>query len=126
MNCIFWTTLRCQDSGRCGEVTKYLSAGSPYMYFGTIQALDRVESVTSFCSALHDSSTAMSAALLPMPTTRIRLPVRSSGVRRVDVVVRVDRLAGELARELGDPRVPVVAVGDHEQVEVPGRAGLGR
>ena len=49
------------------------------MYFGTIQALDRVESVTLFCSALLDSSTAMSAALLPSPTTRIRLPLRSSG-----------------------------------------------
>ncbi len=49
------------------------------MYFGTIHALDRVESVTSFCSDFEDSSTAMSAALLPIPTTRIRLPVKSSG-----------------------------------------------
>ena len=81
MNCIFWTSLRCQASGMCGEVTKYLSAGSPYMYFGTIHALDRVERTTSFWSVLLDSSTAMSAALLPMPTTRIRLPNRSSGVR---------------------------------------------
>ena len=50
------------------------------MYFGTIQALERVDSVTVFCSAFDDSSTVMSAALLPIPTTRIRLPVSSSGV----------------------------------------------
>jgi len=49
------------------------------MYFGTIQALDRVDRVTVFCSVLEDNSTVMSAALLPMPTTRMRLPVRSSG-----------------------------------------------
>ena len=79
MNCIFWISFRCQASGMYGEVAKYLSAGSPYMYFGTIHALERVERVTWFCIALPDSSTAMSAALLPRPTTRIRLPVRSSG-----------------------------------------------
>jgi hypothetical protein len=50
------------------------------MYFGTIHALDRVDSVTLFCNALEDNSTVMSAALLPRPTTRIRLPVSSSGV----------------------------------------------
>ena len=50
------------------------------MYFGTIQALERVEIVTSFCSDLLDSSTEMSAAELPMPTTRMRLPLRCSGV----------------------------------------------
>ena len=50
------------------------------MYLGTIQALERVDSVTVFCSVLDDSSTVISAALLPMPTTRIRLPVRFSGV----------------------------------------------
>ena len=80
MNCIFWTSLALPGQRDVREVAKYLSAGSPYMYFGTIQALDRVERVTSFCSDLLDSSTAMSAALLPMPTTRIRLPNRSSGV----------------------------------------------
>ncbi len=79
MNCIFCTILRCHFSGMCGEVTKYLSAGRPKEYFGTIQALERVESVTWFCSDFLDSSTAMSAALLPRPTTRIRLPVKSSG-----------------------------------------------
>jgi len=51
------------------------------MYFGTIHALDRVDSVTSVCNALDDSSTAMSAALLPSPTTRMRLPAKSIGVR---------------------------------------------
>ena len=71
--------MRCHLSGRWGEVTKYLSAGRPKEYFGTIQALERVESVTWFCSDLLDSSTEMSAALLPRPTTRIRLPLRSSG-----------------------------------------------
>ncbi len=65
------------------------------MYFGTIQALERVDSVTRFCSALDDNSTVMSAALLPMPTTRIRLPVSSSGSVGVDVVVRMDLLTGE-------------------------------
>ena len=79
MNCIFWTSFRCHASGMCGEVAKYLSAGRPYMYFGTIHALLRVDRVTWFCSALPDSSTAMSAALLPRPTTRIRVPLRSSG-----------------------------------------------
>ena len=54
---------------------------------------------TSFSQRLRDSSTVMSAALLPMPTTRMRLPVRSSGCVRVDVGVRVDALAGELAGE---------------------------
>jgi hypothetical protein len=49
------------------------------VYFGTIHALERVDRVTSFCRDLLDSSTAMSAALLPMPTTRIRLPMKSSG-----------------------------------------------
>ena len=79
MNCIFWTSFRCQASGMYGEVAKYLSAGRPYMYFGTIQALRPGRERDLFCSALPDSSTAMSAALLPSPTTRIRLPVRSSG-----------------------------------------------
>jgi hypothetical protein len=51
------------------------------MYFGTIQAPERVLSVTSLPSAREDSSTAMSAALLPMPTTRMRMPEKSSGVR---------------------------------------------
>ena len=79
MNCIFCTNHRCHFSGMCGEVTKYLSAGRPKEYFGTIQALDRVERVTWFCSDRLDSSTEMSAALLPSPTTRIRLPLRSIG-----------------------------------------------
>ena len=63
-----------------GLVLKYLSAGRPAMYLGTIQAPDRVESVTWLLNAFDDSSTAMSAALLPIPTTRIRLPVNESGV----------------------------------------------
>ena len=50
------------------------------MNFGTIHALDRVDSVTVFYGVFDDSSTVMSAALLPMPTTRM-LPVSSSGVR---------------------------------------------
>ena len=49
------------------------------MYLGTIHALDLVDSVTWLPSAFDDSSTVMSAALLPMPTTRIRFPRRSSG-----------------------------------------------
>jgi hypothetical protein len=51
-----------------------VSPGRPAMYFGTIQADDRVERVTRFCSALDDSSTVMSAALFPRPTTRMRFP----------------------------------------------------
>ena len=58
-----------------------MSAGVPAKYFGTIHALDRVEMTTSLPSVLLESSTAMSAALLPSPMTRIRLPVRSCGVR---------------------------------------------
>lgn len=61
-------------------VRKNLSPGCPARYFGTIQALDRVDSVTQFCSAFDDNSTVMSAALLPIPTTRMRLPVNCSGV----------------------------------------------
>lgn len=61
-------------------VRQYLSPGRPAMYLGTIQALDRVDRVTRFCSDLEDSSTVMSAALLPSPTTRIRFPVSGSGV----------------------------------------------
>ena len=73
-------TLRCHDNGRYGVVRKNLSPGRPAMYFGTIHALDRVDNVTRFCSDREDSSTVMSAALLPMPITRIRLPVKSNGV----------------------------------------------
>jgi len=62
-----------------GEVRKFLSAGTPARYFGTIQALERVESTTVLPRVREESSTVMSAALLPIPTTRIRWPVRSSG-----------------------------------------------
>ncbi|SIH51968.1 Uncharacterised protein [Mycobacteroides abscessus subsp. abscessus] len=79
--CIIWKSLRCQDIGRCGLVRKYLSAGWPATYFGTIHAPDRVDRVTVLPVAREDSSTAMSAALLPSPTTRILLSMRSSGVR---------------------------------------------
>lgn len=57
-----------------------LVTGASRDVFGTIQALDRVDSVTLFRSDLDDSSTVMSAALLPNPTTRMRLPVNSRGV----------------------------------------------
>ncbi len=64
----------------CGDVCHTLSPGGrPAMYLGTIQALERVDRVTLFCRVRDDSSTVMSAALLPMPATRIRLPVRFSG-----------------------------------------------
>src|ERR1700712_1838300 len=74
-----WAALRCQDNGMCGEVLKSLSPGWPAMYFGTIQALDRHDNVSVFCNDFDDSSTVISAALLPIPTTRIRLPVSSNG-----------------------------------------------
>ena len=60
-------------------MAKYLSAGLPAMYFGTIHAPDRVEITTSLRITLEDNSTAMSAALLPRPTTRMRLSSSSSG-----------------------------------------------
>src|SRR6476620_10320562 len=72
--------LRCHDNGRYGVVLKNLSPGCPARYLGTIHALDRVDKVTMFCSDFDDNSTVMSAALLPMPTTRIRFPVSCSGV----------------------------------------------
>ena len=57
-----------------------MSLGLPNTYLGTTHAPDRVDSVTtSLPSDLCDSSLVMSAALLPMPTTRIRLSRRSSG-----------------------------------------------
>ena len=71
--------LRCHDNGRYGVVRHSVSPGRPAMYFGTIHALDRVDNVTWFCSAFDDSSTVMSAALFPRPTTRMRFPSRSSG-----------------------------------------------
>ena len=79
MGCIAWMTLRCHEYGMYGSVAKYLSAGFPAMYFGTIHALERVDSTTSLRMTLDESSTAMSAALLPMPTTRIFLSMRCSG-----------------------------------------------
>ena len=57
-----------------------MSAALPPTSFGTIHALLRVDSVTSLRSDRWDSSTVTSAALLPRPTTRIRLSIRSSGV----------------------------------------------
>ena len=45
-------------------------------------------------------------------------------VLRIDVVVGVDGLAGELAWEVGVSGVPVVAVADDEQIELAGRALL--
>src|SRR5699024_7634157 len=77
--CIIWITLRCHEYGTYGRVAKYLSAGLPAMYLGTIQALDRVDSTTSLRMIFDDNSTAMSAALLPIPTTRIFLSMRCSG-----------------------------------------------
>ena len=43
---------------------------------------------------------------------------------RVDVVVRVDGLAGERAGKVRQPSVPVVSVADDQQVELPGGTGL--
>ena len=56
-----------------------MSAALPATSLGTIHALLRVESVTSLRIARCESSTVMSAALLPRPTTRIRLSIRCSG-----------------------------------------------
>ena len=125
MNCIFCRNLRCHFSGMCGEVAKYLSAGRPKEYFGTIQALDRVESVTWFCSDLAGQLDGDVGSTVAEADHQDALALQVQRVGRVDVVVGVQGLAGELARELGRPRVPVVAVRDHEQVEVPGLAALG-
>ena len=56
-----------------------MSAALPPTSFGTIHALLRVDRVTSLRMARWESSTVMSAALLPSPTTRIRLSIRCSG-----------------------------------------------
>ena len=55
------------------------SLGLPNTYLGTTHAPERVDSTTSLPSVFCDSSLVMSAALLPMPTTRIRLSRRCSG-----------------------------------------------
>ena len=52
----------------------------------------------------------MSQPELPAPTTSTRRPRRMSGVLYSR---RMQRQAGELARQLGNPRIPMVAVGDH-------------
>jgi hypothetical protein len=44
---------------------------------------------------------------------------------RVDVVVRVDRVAGELTGEVRVARIPVVPVGHHQSVEAPQPTVLG-
>ena len=53
--------------------------GCPKRYFGITQAPLRVEMKTFSATPLRDSSETMSTALLPIPTTSTRLPVRSSG-----------------------------------------------
>ena len=53
--------------------------GRPEKYFGITQAPLRVERKTFSATPLRDSSETMSTALLPMPTTSTRLPIRSSG-----------------------------------------------
>jgi hypothetical protein len=57
-----------------------MSAALPLISFGTTHALLRVDSVTWLRRDRWDSSTVMSAALLPSPTTRTRLSMRCSGV----------------------------------------------
>ena len=55
------------------------SVGMPPMYLGMIHALRRVE--RKVAAALLATSTAMSTAELPMPTTSTRLPANGSAVR---------------------------------------------
>ena len=50
------------------------------------------------------------------------LAVEVERVARADVVVGVERLAVEAAGEVGEARVPVVAVADDQEVELLGRA----
>jgi hypothetical protein len=55
------------------------SAGRPNTYFGTTHAPLRVEMNTRSATPFRASSEVMSTALLPIPTTSTRLPVRSRG-----------------------------------------------
>ena len=74
------------------------------------------------------ASTAMSIALLPMPTTTTRLPRKKLG-SSPDVVVRVHLPPGEPRageRRLRPARVPVVAVGDDQRVVAPRLAAVER
>ena len=70
---------RCSFSGRRGLTFTIVSIGRPMKYLGITQAPLRVERKTFSATPLRESSETMSTALLPMPTTRTRLPAMSSG-----------------------------------------------
>ena len=70
---------RWSRSGMRGLIFTSVSIGRPKKYLGITQAPLRVEMKTFSATPLRESSEVMSTALLPIPTTRIRLPVRSSG-----------------------------------------------
>ena len=70
---------RCSLSGRRGLTFTIVSIGRPMKYLGITQAPLRVERKTFSATPLRESSETMSTALFPMPTTRTRLPIRSSG-----------------------------------------------
>ena len=75
-------------------------SGARSMYLGITQAPLRVEMNTRSATPLRDSSETMSTPLLPIPTTTHPLAAEVERVGRIDVVVRMDRVAVELTREL--------------------------
>ena len=101
------------------------STGRPNAYLGMIQAPLRVEMKTRSATPLRDELGNDVDAAVADPDDHDPLAVQVERLGRIDVVVGVERRAVETPREVGERRVPVVAVADQQRIELVRRTIVG-